>query len=151
EAIVTSPDTTEANLTNNTSSASYDIAPITDIAVNSKTITPGSAQTGVISKYTISIRNFGANPAQDVVLTDTIPPARFDLVGDPVSSKAGTTCTTNAGTGEISCKLGAIGRGESFQIEQQVRPKFPFGGSTSFPISHTNTAEVSTSTFDSNA
>lgn len=151
-ATVTSPNTTETNLNNNESTASYNIAPITDVEVNGKTVSPNPAQVGVPATYTISLHGNGPNPAANVVVTDTIDPARFEFIGNPTTTKNGATCSLTAATGAISCDMGTVARGEAFQILQQVRPRFPFGGATSgFPISHTNTASVSTPTKDTNA
>jgi uncharacterized repeat protein (TIGR01451 family) len=151
-ATVTSPDTTETSAANNSSTASYTLAPIADIQAASKNITPNPAQTGVLATYTISVRNNGPNPAAGVTLTDTIDPTRFELVGAPTTAKSGAVCTKTDATGEIACTLGSFNRNQAFQVSQQVRARFPFGGATGgFPISHTNTATVATTTVESNA
>lgn len=151
-AEVTSPDTTEFNLANNRSTASYNIAPITDITLNAKSISPNPAQVGVVATYTIGVRGLGPNPAADVVVTDVIDPARFELVGQPTTTKAGATCALTDATGTISCAMGTVNRGQTYQINQKVRARFPFGGATGgFPIDHTNTATVTTSTTESNS
>ncbi|MEN5170793.1 SdrD B-like domain-containing protein [Brevundimonas pondensis] len=151
-ARVASPDTTEINLANNQSTASYDIAPITDITLNAKSIAPNPAQVGVVATYNISVRGLGPNPAAGVVVTDVIDPARFELVGAPTTTKSGASCVKTDTTGEIVCNMGTINRGQTYQISQQVRARFPFGGATSgFPISHVNTASVTTTTTESNA
>ncbi|MCZ4109389.1 SpaA isopeptide-forming pilin-related protein [Brevundimonas diminuta] len=150
-ARVTSPDTTELNLANNQSTAAYDIAPITDITLNAKTIAPNPAQVGVTATYTISVRGLGPNPAASVVVKDVIDPARFELIGPPTTTKSGATCVKTDANGEITCDMGTINRGQTYQIRQQVRARFPFGGATSgFPISHVNTATVTTTTTESN-
>ena len=150
-AEVMSPDTTEFNLANNRSTASYDIAPITDITLNAKSISPNPAQVGVVATYTIGVRGLGPNPAASVVVTDVIDPARFELVGQPTTTKGGATCTRTDATGTISCAMGTINRGQTYQINQQVRARFPFGGATNgFPFDHTNTATVTTSTTETN-
>jgi uncharacterized repeat protein (TIGR01451 family) len=146
-ATVTSPDTTEADVTNNNSSASYTVSPLADITVNSKTVTPNPARVGVPGNYTISVRNNGPNPAAGVQLSDTIDPTRFELVGNPTTTKPGASCSKNDGTGVITCTMGSFNRGDVFQVVQNIRPRFPFGGATSgFPIDHTNTATVTTTT-----
>lgn len=151
QARVASPDTTETNPANNTSTASYNIAAITDIALSGKTIAPDPAMVGVIATYTISVSGIGPNPASDVVVTDSIDPARFELVGEPTSTKAGTTCAKTPLTGLIRCEMGEVARGQAYQITQKVRGRFPFGGATSgFPINHANTASVATTTFEPN-
>lgn len=151
-ATVTSPDTIETNAANNSSDAAFTMAPMADMTVNAKTINPPVARVGVVATYTISVRNLGANPASNVEVTDTIDPSRFELVGDPTTTKPGASCAKNDATGLVSCQMGTFGRGETFQITQQVRARFPFGGATSgFPISHTNTASVTTTTTESDA
>ncbi|MFK0300064.1 SdrD B-like domain-containing protein [Brevundimonas sp. NPDC090276] len=153
-AEVSSPDTTEnpAALANNTSTASYDIAPITDITLNAKTISPDPAKVGVLATYSISVRGLGPNPAAGVVVEDTIDPTRFELVGQPSTTKSGVTCVKNDVTGKISCPMGTINRGQTYQISQQVRARFPFGGAISgFPINHVNTATVTTTTDETDA
>lgn len=153
-AVVTSPDTTEdpTTLANNQSTASYDIAPITDITLNAKTVSPNPAKVGVLATYSISVRGLGPNPASNVVVEDTIDTTRFELVGQPSTTKGGVTCVKNDATGAITCPMGTISRGQTYQISQQVRARFPFGGATSgFPIDHVNTATVTTSTNETNA
>lgn len=151
-AAVTSPDTTEFNLANNESTASYNIAPITDITLNAKSISPNPAQVGVVATYSISVRGLGPNPAENVVVTDVIDPTRFELVGSPTTTKGGAAvCAKNDLTGEISCAMGTITRGQTYQISQQVRARFPFGGASVFPVNHVNTATVTTTTMESDA
>lgn len=150
KATVSSPDTTETNTANNESTASYTIEAVADITLNSKSIAPNPARVGVVSTYTISVRNLGPNPAADVVVSDTIDPARFELVGDPTATRTGVVCTKNDVTGTIQCPMGTINRGVTYQVNQKVRARFPFAGVTSFPVSHTNTATVTTSTLETN-
>jgi uncharacterized repeat protein (TIGR01451 family) len=150
-ARISSPDAIDVNGANNNATASYTIAPLADIAVTGKTVAPNPVQVGVLSTYTISVRNLGANPAQAVTLTDTIDPTRFELVGAPTTTKPSpAACSNNAATGTVTCNLGTFNRNQNFQVSQEVRPRFPFGGATSgFPISHTNTASVTTTTDES--
>ncbi|AJA07027.1 conserved repeat domain protein [Sphingopyxis fribergensis] len=149
-ARISSPDTIDTNSANNQSNALYNVEPLADVVAVAKTIAPNPVQVGTIATYRLDIRNFGANPAANVVVSDTIDPTRFELVGDPTTTKPGAICSRNDASGEISCNLGTYGRGELFQVSQQVRPRFPFGGATSgFPISHTNTASVTTTTTES--
>nr|WP_255696655.1 SdrD B-like domain-containing protein [Sandaracinobacteroides sayramensis] len=146
-ARISSPDTIDSDSGNNQSSALYDVVPLADMAVTGKTITPNPARVGTLSHYTINVRNEGGNTAQNVVVTDSIDPARFELVGNPTTTKPGGVCTADPATGLVSCQMADFTRGQTFQIQQQVRPRFPFGGATSgFPIRHTNTASVTTTT-----
>jgi large repetitive protein len=151
-ASVSSPDTTETNTANNTDTAAYTVAAISDMTVNNKVISPNPARVGVQATYVISVRNDGANAAAGVVVEDTIDPARFAIIGTPTTTKPGATCSVTVATGLISCAMGTYTRGQSFQINAVVRPLYPFGGSTlgAFPVSHTNRATVQTTTHDSN-
>lgn len=147
-ATISSVDTVDENPANNQSTADYNIEAVTDITINDKSIMPNPARVGVLSTYTISVRNLGPNPASDVVVTDDIDLTRFELVGAPTPTKPGANCSFNA-SGMMTCNMGTMTRGQTFQISQQVRPRFPFGGAISgFPISHTNTANVTTSTLE---
>jgi len=147
-ATISSVDTFESDPTNNRSTAPYTIAAVTDMTINAKSIAPNPARVGVLSTYTISVRNLGPNPASDVVVTDSIDLTRFELVGNPASTKPSASCSVDT-NGLITCNMGTMTRGQTFQITQQVRPRFPFGGATSgFPISHTNTANVTTTTLE---
>lgn len=149
-ATIASPDTTELVTTNNTSTARYTIVPIADMEVNNKALTPNSPRVGVLATYNISVRNVGPNPASAITVVDTIDPARFELVGNPTTTKSDGTCTKNDATGLVECAMGTMNRGDTYQISQQVRARYPFGGLTSgFPHNHTNTATVATSTRDS--
>jgi uncharacterized repeat protein (TIGR01451 family) len=151
-ATITSPDTIDSDNSNNSSSAGYTVAALSDMVATGKSISPNPARVGVVATYTISVRNAGANPADNVTVTDTIDPARFELVGAPTSTKSGAICSKTDATGEISCVLGTFTRNQAFQVSQQVRPRFPFGGASSgFPISHVNTATVATTTAESSA
>ncbi|HET6523571.1 SdrD B-like domain-containing protein [Sphingopyxis sp.] len=149
-ARISSPDTIDSNSANNQSTALYTAEPLVDMAVTAKSIAPNPVQTGTVATYTISVRNNGANTADDVVVTDTIDPTRFELVGSPSTTQSGGSCGATASTGEVRCNMADFTRGQTFQINQQVRPLFPFGGATSgFPLSHTNTASVTTVTAES--
>jgi uncharacterized repeat protein (TIGR01451 family) len=150
-ANITSPDTIDVNNGNNSSNASYAVDPLADMVLTGKSISPDPLRVGTVGTYTISVRNAGANPAAAVTVTDTIDPARFELVGNPASSKGGASCSKNDGTGLISCDLGTFNRNDNFQVTQQVRPRFPFGGITDFTTNavHSNTAQVSTTTDES--
>ncbi|MGK6354347.1 SdrD B-like domain-containing protein [Sphingomonas sp. DT-207] len=152
-ATISSPNAIDVNNANNSATASYAITPLADISVTGKSISPNPARVGVLSTYTISVRNLGANPAQAVTLTDTIDPDRFELVGSPATTKPSpASCSSNTTTGVVTCSLGTFSRTENFQITQAVRPRFPFGGATTgFPISHTNTASVTTTTEESDS
>ncbi|MEO0870540.1 MAG: hypothetical protein AAFY19_01080, partial [Pseudomonadota bacterium] len=149
-ASVFSPDTNELDTNNNTDSAQYSTVGIADMTINSKTVTPDPARVGVQSTYIISVRNDGANPAEDVVVTDVIDPTRYLIVGNATTTKPGGVCTTDVGTGTVECNLGTFGRTEVRQVSVNVMPLFPFGGNdlSNLPVQHVNQASVTTSTLD---
>ncbi|WOK38119.1 SdrD B-like domain-containing protein [Sphingomonas sp. C3-2] len=149
KATIFSADTTESDLSNNEGQATYTINPVADVRVSDKSISPSPARVGVVAKYTIAVGNLGPNPAANVVVTDVIDPTRFELVGEPSTTKGGVTCTKNDATGTISCPMGTLNRNQNFQIFQDVRARLPFGGAmTGFPFSHQNTATITTDTLE---
>ncbi len=152
-ASVSSPDAVDTNGTNNSDTASVTVNPIADVEVTSKVVSPDPAVVGQNTTYIISYRNRGPNPASGVQITDTVDPTRFAIVGTPTTTAPGGNCTVNSGTGAVTCTLpSALARGDNYQASIQVRPLFPFGGATAgFPISHTNTATIATTTVESNA
>jgi large repetitive protein len=150
-ASIYSSDTTDTIVSNNQSAADYSIVGRADMQVNNKSISPNPARVGVNATYVISVRNIGANPADAVVVTDTINPARFDIIGTPTTTKPGGSCNVTVVTGLVNCTMGQFVRGESRQIEVVVRAKYPFDGTTfaGFPVAHINRAGVTTTTTDS--
>ena len=149
-ANVASPDSVNLNATPQ-GSATYKIDPVADLTVTANTLSPSPAKVGVISNYTISVKNTGPSTATDVVLTDTVDPTKFVLVGTASASGApGTPCTSDVSTGTFSCTFSTMILNASNTITQQIRPLYPFGGSTNFtpPPSYTNTATVSASSTD---
>ena len=122
------------------------------MTINSKSVTPNPARVGVESTYIISVRNDGANPAEDVVVTDVIDPNRYLIVGSATTTKPGGTCSVNAGSGTVTCALGTFNRTEVRQVRVNVMPLFPFGGNdlSNLPVQHVNQATVTTSTRDAN-
>ena len=150
-ATVASSDSVNLNAATS-ASATYQIDPVADVGLTSKTISPSPAKVGVISTYAIQVKNFGPSTASNVVVTDTVDPTKFELIGDPVASTADPgSCVHNSTTGTFSCTWSSLANTVSRPMTQQVRPLYPFGGITTFPASYTNTASVSTSTTDNNA
>ncbi|MEP4783106.1 MAG: hypothetical protein ABJX46_00130, partial [Erythrobacter sp.] len=150
-ADIFSTDTTELDSSNNNDTADYTVIAIADMTVNNKSVTPDPVRVGVPATYLISVRNDGANPADNVVVTDVIDPDFFEILGTPTTTKSGATCSVTAATGEVSCAMGQFVRTEVRQITVEVLPKYPFGGNLlgSFPVVYTNRATVETDTFDS--
>jgi uncharacterized repeat protein (TIGR01451 family) len=116
-ANVFSPDTAEANTTNNTSSAYLTVDPIADITVNGKTVNPSPALVGVPITYTLSVKNLGPNEATNVILTEVIDTSRFELIPGSVSTtKPGvTSCDFASSPDRVSCDMGTFLLGQVFQ------------------------------------
>ena len=151
-ASVFSPDTTETNSANNTDSAQYSVSALADMTINSKSVTPDPVRVGVPATYIISVRNDGANPAENVQVVDVIDPTRFEIIGAPTPTKPGATCSVAVVTGTVTCGMGQFLRTEVYQINVQVLPKYPFGAETmaTLPTTQINRATVTTTTRDSN-
>ena len=135
---------------NNSSTASYQIQPQADVAVTQNVITANPAQVGVVSTYTWSAAN-NRNFALGVQFTDDIDLTRFELVGSPSTTAPGGSCSTNtvATTATITCSLGTLSAGNTYQITQQVRPIYD--SSATYPLSVTNTANVTTTSVEPTA
>lgn len=135
---------------NNSSSASYQIQPQADVAVTQNVITANPAQVGVASTYTWSVAN-NRNFALGVQFTDDIDLTKFELVGSPSTTAPGGSCSTNTvgNTATITCSLGALSAGNTYQITQQVRPIYD--STASYPLSVTNTANVTTTSIEPTA
>jgi large repetitive protein len=157
-ATVSSPDAVDATPGNNSDTASIDADPIADVTipVDGKTVNPDPVTVGQLATYTISFRNLGPNPADNVLVSDLVDLARFEVIAGSITTTAPDPAPGGAPqcqlTGPfVTCEAGTLARGQNYQMSFQVRPRYPFGpGGTSFPISHTNTAVIATSTFESN-
>ncbi len=149
-ATVSSPDTTDAVASNNSSTSHIDVEGLADIALTAKSVNPSTLRVGGVAEYTISLRNVGPNAANGVVAVDDFPADRFDIIpGGYSTTKPGATCAILPGTNTLSCDMGAMDRGEARQIRVQVRPKYPFGSpAVPMPGTHTNIATVSTTSHE---
>nr|WP_330375027.1 DUF11 domain-containing protein [Paeniclostridium sordellii] len=110
-ATVSSP-TPDPNPSNNTSTVNTEITPVVpeeaDISVI-KTANPNPVIPGGLLTYTLVVSNAGPNDAQNVVLTDNIPPS---ITGPEFSINGGVTF--NPWTGSLS--LGTLPSGTSKTI-----------------------------------
>ena len=122
-----------------------------DMEVASKVATPATVNLRDGFSFTIRVRN-NAGPnlaeADDVAVSDTLP-AGMQLTGTPTlavaSGSAGPlSCTGAAGATSFSCALGTVTSGSAVDITVPVRV-VSVGAR---PQSLTNTATVSTSSFD---
>jgi uncharacterized repeat protein (TIGR01451 family) len=113
-----------------------------DLGVTKSTNT-STASPGDPVAYTITVTNNGPDAANEVIVTDTLPPS---LLFQSITAAAGFTCTTPAAgaTGTITCTGGPIANGATavFTLNTTVAP-----GATG---SISNSVSVSSSNSDSN-
>ena len=93
--------TPDPNLNNNTSIVNTEINALADVSVV-KTVSPNPVNQGEILTYTIDITNAGPADAQNVVLTDAIPP---EIIGAEFSTDGGVTFSPWPGSFDIGTLL----------------------------------------------
>ncbi|HEV8434032.1 MAG TPA: DUF11 domain-containing protein, partial [Thermoanaerobaculia bacterium] len=116
---------------NNTASATTSLAPQADVSIVKSG--PASTTTGQNIVYTTTVTNNGPLAANNVFVTDNTP--------------SGLTFVSNSGgcTGTFPCALGTLNSGQSVTITSTYNVPANYSGT-----SITNTASVSSSTFDGN-
>lgn len=127
----------DLNRTNNTSFIDVNIAPVADLFIQSKVVTPTAVKSGTEATYLITIKNNGPSTAQNVTITDI-----FDLpVGDTgftfISANAqnGGSCNGLTGgqsyvktdTPTLLCNWASIPSGSTRTISMIIRPNFLTG------------------------
>lgn len=146
-----SPDTIETDNSDNTDSVAITVIENADLIINDKRISPNPTQSGGTATYLVDVKNIGPNTGEGVIVTDFVDAALFEVV-EVTTTAFGGTCDYGVTTANTAtCRLGEIDRAETFQMAITVRPRFPFNGGQNagdFPVSHTNTAEVTTTTFE---
>jgi len=110
---------------------------VSDLSIE-KTDSPDPVAAGTELTYSITVTNDGPDDAENVVVTDTLPPG-VTFVSDTDSCVQGPP-------GTLTCDLGTIteGASESFDIIVNVAPDAFFNGITEI----SNTAEVTSDQFD---
>lgn len=115
--------TDEPNLANN--SASVDTAvqnPALDLLVN-KTDSVDPVATGDNTVYTITVTNQGPSAAENVAITDTLPPVRLSYQSHTVP--AGGSCPTvpgvNSTGGTLGCTVPVLAAGQSASFTVTLR------------------------------
>jgi uncharacterized repeat protein (TIGR01451 family) len=151
------PDQTAPGATfNNTASVTTDTADPNEennVGVTSLTVSevdvsvlktgPATGVAGQPLTYTITVANSGPDTAFDVQLTDVLPPNTTLVSFQRLTGPLAACVTPGAGSsGSISCVFEFIPNGGSATFELTIRP-----GDT---LSATNTATVSTPSFDTN-
>ncbi|CAN0153109.1 unnamed protein product, partial [Chrysoparadoxa australica] len=148
---IASPDTVETDTSDNDDSVTVTTVANADLIVNDKRVSPSPAQSGGTASYLVDIKNIGPNAGETVASADFIDPTLFEVLSVTTTAPSGVcdygTTTPNTAT----CSMGSVASGETYQMAISVRPLFPFSGASAsgdFPVSHTNTATVTTTPYD---
>jgi large repetitive protein len=145
----------DPNSANNSASSPVTIAPIADVEMTGKSVTPGTVRAGEIATYVLSFRNNGPSPAAGVTLTDTFTFPGGDSGATVVgisSSTSGSTCSIAAGavlngaSPSFNCTIGTLANGETQTVTLQLRPNFQAGNAARV---FNNTVRVATTTPES--
>lgn len=143
---------------NNTSNqTTINVAPIADVEMQSKTVTPGSVKAGVNATYVLTFRNNGPSSAQGVIVTDemlssvALDTAGFTFISATPStgSCAGLTAGTSytaAATPTLTCNIGTLTSGQSETVTVVIRPNWQADNATR---TFNNTASITTTTRES--
>ncbi|MCL2337788.1 MAG: hypothetical protein FWC60_10240, partial [Firmicutes bacterium] len=134
-AVVTST-TSDPNLANNSNTSVTPVEAGADLAIT-KTANPSPVTVGAPLSYTVTVTNFGPSYAQDVLLTDVVPPS---LSNGQYSTDSGLTWNTWNGNQAI----GTLASGASVTVLLRGTVNSSVTGSI------TNTAFVSSITPDPN-
>jgi len=126
---------------NNEDNTSVEVAPMADIQLLSKTVTPNDALAGTEAVYTIQVQNRGPSIARDVNVTDIMSGKPFTMISKP------PYCDYNETTTSLQCALGDMSNGATRSISITIRPDHLVPAPTdSWEIN--NTATVTGSTYD---
>ncbi len=156
-ATVTNTVEGDPNPANNSASDTVVIAPIADVQMTGKTVTPASVAAGEVATYVLSFRNNGPSPALNVSVADTFAFAGGDsgvTVTQISSSAAGSSCSIAAGAvlspaaNSFSCTIGTLANGQTETITLRVRPNFQAGNPAR---TINNTAQITTTTVENSA
>jgi uncharacterized repeat protein (TIGR01451 family) len=144
---------------NNTASDTVTIAPLADMQMTGKSITPGTVKAGEVATYVLSFRNNGPSTAQNVVVTDifTFPAGDTGYTVTQITPSKGS-CAFNAGTNpngvgvddvlgparnSFTCQIGSMASGETQTVTLKGRPNFQAGNAARV---FTNVVNVTTTT-----
>ena len=145
----------DPNRADNASTDTVQIAPIADIQLTGKSVTPAAVRAGEAATYVVSYRNNGPSPAVNVKLSDSLSFAPGDpgmLVLSIASTKPGSSCSIAAGavlkpgSDSFTCNLGTLANGETYQVNLTVRPLLQSGNAAR---TVGNTATIGTDTAES--
>lgn len=126
----------DPNAANNSASDTVTIAPIADVEMTGKSVTPASVRAGEEATYVLSFRNNGPSPAAGVTVADTFTFAPGDTgltVISVASSASGSSCALAAGAQitlaapSFNCTIGTLANGETQSITLVARPNWQPG------------------------
>ncbi len=123
-ATVNSLDVGDPDRSNNSSTVSSNVEPRVDATVT-KTVNPSSnVRVGQPTVYTVTARNGGPSRANELIITDVMPPnTAFVSVGTPSNSG---TCSTvpavNSVGGTLSCRWTNVDANSNRTVTFTVRP-----------------------------
>jgi uncharacterized repeat protein (TIGR01451 family) len=147
----------DPNPANNTATDTVTIAPIADVEMTGKSVTPSPVRAGEEATYVLSFRNNGPSTATGVTVADTFTFAPADAgltVLSLTSSKAGSTCSIAAGAqltpaaAGFNCTIGSLANGETQSITLIARPNWQAGNAAR---SFGNLARVNTTSVENPA
>jgi large repetitive protein len=122
-------DVGDSNRANNRDSADVTIAPVTDIELTAKDVSPPDVKAGVEATYVISIRNNGPSSANNVVVTDTFTVNAASGPFTPISvtsADGGASCsafdTSTPAAPFVTCSFGTVGPFEVRSMTVKIRP-----------------------------
>lgn len=147
-SVSVSTTTDETDATNNSASVATPVNnPTLDLLIN-KTESIDPVAVGDNTVYTITVNNLGPSAAENVVITDTLPPAGLSYQAHtaPAGGSCGTVPAVNSLGGTLVCSLPTLAAGVSRSMTVTLQGVAKGG--------YTNTASVSsdesTLGFDSN-
>ena len=123
-ATVNSLDVGDVDRGNNSATVNSNVAPRVDATVT-KSVTPSAnVRVGEPMVYTVTARNVGPSIANELIITDVMPPnTAFISVGTP--SNSGTCATVpavNSVGGTLSCRWTAVAANSTRTVTFTVRP-----------------------------
>ena len=116
-------DPTVGDLTDTASAQTTVEDPITDILIN-KDDTVDPLPIGDNTVYEIEVVNGGPSTSEDIVVTDTLPPAGLEYVGFTIAAPGAcddSGVNANGVGGEVVCTWPSLLEGESFEIFIEMR------------------------------
>jgi uncharacterized repeat protein (TIGR01451 family) len=127
----------DLNRTNNSNFIDVNIAPVADLLIQSKVVTPTDVKSGTEATYLITIKNNGPSTAQNVAVTDIfdlpIGDAGFTFIsaiapiGGSCSGLTGGQSYIKTDTPTLTCNWASIGSGSTRTISMKIRPNFQTG------------------------